>query len=408
MSTILEGISKISMEKFSYFLPDEKIAKYPLKERDQSKLLVYDDKITDDTYLKISNYISENSLIIMNNTKVIPARLYFKKDTGAKIEIFCLNPHKNDKNYAESLLDINKSTWKCLVGNSKKWKKGKISLVTNDDKDIFAEFIEKDENHFIIEFTWNNELNFGEIIEKYGALPIPPYLNRKTEESDYVRYQTIYSEIKGSVAAPTAGLHFTEKVFNTLEKKNIQINFTTLHVGAGTFLPVKADTLDGHDMHEEQIIISKKLIEKILHQLENKEDIVSVGTTSLRNIESLYWLAKTYFVNEKIETVKQWDPYQNDDEQNNSLMYLKKLLSFLEANNLNEIISSTKLIIAPGYKFKLVNTLVTNFHQPKSTLLLIIAAILEDKWKIIYDYALNNNYRFLSYGDGCLLKITNS
>ena len=251
-------------------------------------------------------------------------------------------------------------------------------------------------------------MNFGEIIDKYGSLPIPPYLNRETEESDYIRYQTIYSEVKGSVAAPTAGLHFTDRVFNSLEEKNIKVHFTTLHVGAGTFLPVKSETLEGHDMHEEQIIISKNLLKNIIHQIKTKNQIICVGTTSLRNIESLYWLAKKYFHHNQIEIVKQWDPYKDENEENNSLKYLTHLLAYLEKNNLNEIISSTKLIIAPGYEFKIANSLITNFHQPKSTLLLIISAIVGDNWKNIYEFALNNNYRFLSYGDGCLLKITNS
>ena len=408
MENILQKISKISIDDFNYHLPEYKIAKHPLKERDSSKLLVFNGTILEDKYLNIADYIADQSLLIMNNTEVIPARLYFQKNTGAKIEIFCLNPEKSNKNYSEALLDKNESIWKCLVGNSKKWKEGLISLITKDENVVNAEIIEKEDNYFIIKFTWCTHLNFGEIIDKYGSLPIPPYLNRETEESDYVRYQTIYSEIKGSVAAPTAGLHFTEKVFTSLKKKHIDINFTTLHVGAGTFLPVKSETLEGHDMHEEQIIISKNLLKNIIQKIENKEDIVCVGTTSLRNIESLYWLSKNLFYNKKIDVVKQWDPYEDGHEQKTSLTYLRHLLQFIEHNNLNEIISSTKLIIAPGYQFKIANCLITNFHQPKSTLLLIISAIVGNKWREIYDYALNNNYRFLSYGDGCLLKITNS
>lgn len=400
----------LSINDFSYHLPDEKIAKHPLPKRDESKLLVFKSgKISESQYKHLDEHLPVNSLLIFNNTKVVEARLIFTKPTGGQIEIFCLEPHDQYADITTAMLQKSKVLWKCLVGGAKKWKEEPLIKVIkdeNNDLSIKAKKIEQKTDCFIIELSWNNEdLTFAEILHMAGLIPLPPYLNREAEEADKSTYQTIYAKHDGSVAAPTAGLHFTEELFKRLDDKNIKRDFVTLHVSAGTFKPVKAATMDEHEMHTEFIDVRIELIEKLLQH--HPKPIIAVGTTSLRTIESLYWLGvKVYSegakLNETIPSLSQWDAY--DLPQNISLTdALTALTNWMKAKQLERLITKTQIIIAPGYQLKVAQGLVTNFHQPQSTLLLLIASIVGDNWKIIYDHALNNDYRFLSYGDGCLL-----
>ena len=398
----------LSINDFNYHLPDEKIAKHPLAKRDESKLLVFKSgKISESQYKQLDEYLPAESLLIFNNTKVVEARLIFTKPTGGQIEIFCLEPHEQYPDITTAMLQKSKVWWKCLVGGAKKWKNVSIIKRIGDDLTIEAKKIEQLPDCFIIELSWNNDtITFAEILHFAGLIPLPPYLNREAEETDKNTYQTIYAKHDGSVAAPTAGLHFTEELFEKLAAKNIQRDFVTLHVGAGTFKPVKAATMDAHEMHTEFIDVSIELIEKLLQQ--HPKSIIAVGTTSLRTIESLYWLGvkvnnQKSIVNESaVPTVSQWDAY---DLPQNILLKdaLEALMHWMKAQRLQRLITKTQIIIAPGYQLKVAQGLVTNFHQPQSTLLLLIASIVGDNWKMMYDYALKNDYRFLSYGDGCLL-----
>ncbi|MFC4232344.1 S-adenosylmethionine:tRNA ribosyltransferase-isomerase [Parasediminibacterium paludis] len=401
---------KLSINDFSYHLPDEKIAKHPLAKRDESKLLVFKSgKISESQYKHLDVYLPEESLLIFNNTKVVEARLIFTKPTGGQIEIFCLEPHDQYADITTAMLQKGKVLWKCLVGGAKKWKEEPLAKFIQHDKfDVIIEAkkIEQKTDCFIIELSWNNaDLTFAEILHIAGLIPLPPYLNRDAEEADKHTYQTIYAKYDGSVAAPTAGLHFTEELFKKLDDKNIKRDFVTLHVGAGTFKPVKAATMDEHEMHTEFIDSHIKLIEHLLqHQ---PKPIIAVGTTSLRTIESLYWLGvlmstEQAKINEKVPSLSQWDAY--DLPQNISLeAALTALTNWMKSNQLERLITKTQIIIAPGYQLRVAQGLITNFHQPQSTLLLLIAAIVGDDWKMIYNHALNKDYRFLSYGDGCLL-----
>ncbi len=398
----------LSINDFNYHLPDEKIAKHPLAKRDESKLLVFKSgKISESQYKQLDEYLPAESLLIFNNTKVVEARLIFTKPTGGQIEIFCLEPHEQYPDITTAMLQKSKVWWKCLVGGAKKWKDVSIIKRIGDDLTIEAKKIEQLPDCFIIELSWNNDtITFAEILHFAGLIPLPPYLNREAEETDKNTYQTIYAKHDGSVAAPTAGLHFTEALFGKLAAKNIHCDFVTLHVGAGTFKPVKAATMDAHEMHTEFIDVSIELIEKLLQQ--HPKSIIAVGTTSLRTIESLYWLGvkvnnQKSIVNESaVPTVSQWDAY---DLPQNILLKdaLEALMHWMKAQRLQRLITKTQIIIAPGYQLKVAQGLVTNFHQPQSTLLLLIASIVGDNWKMMYDYALKNDYRFLSYGDGCLL-----
>lgn len=393
----------IRIEDYSYNLPDEKIAKYPLQERDQSQLLVYNQgDISKDNFINLNNYIDSDSTLVFNNTKVIQARLAFNKSTGAKIEIFCLEPIE-PADYNLAFQETEKLKWKCIVGNLKKWKSGKLSKrisVENTEIDLQAERISSDANSHIIEFTWNNDsINFSQILENVGVTPIPPYLNRESEVIDKDRYQTIYSKLKGSVAAPTAGLHFTERTLEKLKQKNISIAEVTLHVGAGTFKPVKTETIDEHEMHTEHFIINKKTIENLIKA--NK--IVAVGTTSVRTIESIYWLGVKLLANQSFEShISQWEAYKLENNIS-KIDALNAIVQFMDSKNIDQIDASTQIMIFPGYTFKMVDVLITNFHQPKSTLLLLIAAFIGENWKNAYDFALNNEFRFLSYGDSSIL-----
>ncbi|WP_372947159.1 S-adenosylmethionine:tRNA ribosyltransferase-isomerase [Mariniphaga sp.] len=394
----------IKISDYSYKLPEERIAKYPLAERDSSNLLFWKNGlIKKDEFRNITDYLPEDSLLVFNNTRVIHARLFFRKETGAKIEIFCLEPvHPNDHQLAFQQSEI--VVWKCMVGNSKKWKNDALSRkieINGKTTELRAKKTAQENNSFLIEFSWSNGFTFAEIIEKSGILPIPPYLNRESEPADEVTYQTVYAKTDGSVAAPTAGLHFTENVLDQLSKKNIDLREITLHVGAGTFQPVKSETINGHNMHQEKVIISKKFIEELLV---NTKKIIAVGTTSVRSLESLYWLGiklgKAINVSQNLE-IEQWEPYENI-QQLTIQQSLENILAYLEKTNQSTIQFSTQIIIVPGYRFKLINGMITNFHQPQSTLLLLIGAFLGKDWKKVYDFALNNNFRFLSYGDSNL------
>jgi len=400
----LNRYKDIKISDYTYNLPDERIAKYPLTERDKSKLLIRQNgTIKQDIFENCANYLPEDAQLVFNNTRVIHARLFFYKETGAKIEIFCLEPVE-PADYQVAFQETEEVTWKCMVGNSKKWKEVFLSQTFKIDGktiELTAAKIGQEGNSFHIRFVWNGGVHFSEIIEHIGQLPIPPYLNRDTEESDEESYQTVYAKIDGSVAAPTAGLHFTDPVIAQLEDKNITTNEITLHVGAGTFQPVKSETIEGHTMHHEQVIIPIDILRSFV---ENPKNIIAVGTTSVRSLESLYWIGLQ--LEEKRfdpfhPEVKQWEPYEN--EANISIeKSLQNIIYFLVENNEKAIRFSTQIIILPGYDFKLIRGMFTNFHQPQSTLLLLISAFLGNKWKEVYDYALTNDFRFLSYGDSNL------
>ncbi|HEY6504906.1 MAG TPA: S-adenosylmethionine:tRNA ribosyltransferase-isomerase [Chitinophagaceae bacterium] len=399
----------ISIKDYTYQLPEEKIARYPLAERDASKLLIWQQgNITEDLYRNIDQYLPEKSLLIFNNTKVVEARLLFQKPTGGVIEIFCLEPHENYTDITTAMLQQEKVLWKCLVGGASKWKRGQVLekkiIVAEKNILLHATYIEKRTGHFIIELSWiPGNLSFAELLHHAGAIPLPPYIKREAETTDAERYQTIYAHHDGSVAAPTAGLHFTEPIFENLEKKNIQTDFLILHVGAGTFKPVKSETMEEHEMHAEFIDVSARTIENILANLENS--IIAVGTTSLRTIESLYWLGVKYAAGnwQAAKEITQWEIYDALPQNIPAAEALQSLLLWMKENNSERLITKTQIIIAPGYKPRIVKGLITNFHQPGSTLLLLVAALIGDDWKKVYEYALQNEFRFLSYGDGCLL-----
>ncbi|TXT34942.1 MAG: S-adenosylmethionine:tRNA ribosyltransferase-isomerase [Chitinophagaceae bacterium] len=404
--------SKLSIEAFSYELPENRIAKYPLEQRDASKLLVYQSGLIQETiYRDLATEISSNSLLVFNNTKVVEARLLFKKETGGIIEIFCLEPDEQYADITSAMLQKGKVFWKCLVGGAKKWKEGSIQCLADYNGQpllVEAKKTATHSDHFIIELSWSNQqISFAELLHIAGNIPLPPYLNRASEEADKERYQTIYAKHDGSVAAPTAGLHFTDAIFESLQEKNIATNFVTLHVGAGTFKPVKASTMKDHEMHAEFIEVQTQLIIALIHKIDI--GIIAVGTTSLRTLESLYWLGVKTVLNPSISlqdlTILQWEPYDLADHDIDAKKALTALLNWMQKNSLQQLFTKTQIIVAPGYQFKIINGLITNFHQPQSTLLLIIAAITGEDWKRIYQYAMDNAFRFLSYGDGSLLWI---
>jgi S-adenosylmethionine:tRNA ribosyltransferase-isomerase len=404
------GPEKLFIKDFTYELPEERIAKYPLPQRDESKLLIYKNGETEeDRYYNIDKYIPSDSLLIFNNTKVVEARLIFQKSTGSVIELFCLEPADEYPDITTAMTQKEKVLWKCLIGGAKKWKDEpliKLLKLGSKEIELTAKKINKLTDDFLIEFSWNDvSLSFAEILHHSGAVPLPPYLNRKAEETDKERYQTIYAKYEGSVAAPTAGLHFTERLFKKLEKKNIQKDFVTLHVGAGTFKPVKTETVEEHEMHAEFFEVRKELLENLLQHF--GKNIIAVGTTSLRTIESLYWLGvKTIHepnINQHGLQLSQWEVYDIDATNITAQQALQSVLQWMNKNQTETLITKTQIIIVPGYELKVANALVTNFHQPQSTLLLLVAATVGSDWKKIYEYALKNNFRFLSYGDGSLL-----
>lgn len=397
---------KIHIQDYNYNLPDDRIAKYPLTKRDNSKLLVYkNEKITDTVFSNINNFLPENCLMVFNNTKVIQARLHFQKTTGAQIEIFCLEPCiPND--YQLNFQQTEKCSWVCLIGNLKKWKEGSLTRQINVNEQIVNFTATRTRSHgdaHVIDFEWDNQgVTFSELLDAVGELPIPPYLNRATEEQDKQTYQTVYSKIDGSVAAPTAGLHFTPEVMKSLKEQGMKLAEVTLHVGAGTFRPVKSDEIGDHVMHSEFISVQKSFIEELI-RFEGK--VIAVGTTSVRTLESLYYIGVSLESEKQSHLhVSQWMPYNDANNRLSKKDALKNILAYLEANSLSTLIADTQIIIAPGYEFKIVDGIVTNFHQPQSTLLLLVSAFLgNNNWKNIYEHALSSDYRFLSYGDSSLL-----
>lgn len=398
-----------SVKDFEYELPPERIATHPMDKRDDSRLLVYkNEQINNAKYYDIDQYLSPGSLLVFNNTRAVQARLHFKTSTGANVEIFCLEPQDIQKDVAFAMQSKGGVRWKCLVGELRKWKDDQLHLhISNAMSDFIlsAKLIQREEDAFIIEFTWTPpEITFAEILESAGRIPLPPYIKRELTEADKQQYQTVYALREGSVAAPTAGLHFTKELLATLEKKKIDIDYLTLHVGAGTFKPIKSQTIAEHDMHSEQFIVERRFVERLIDHLES--EIVAVGTTSLRTIESLYWLGVKILVggfpeNDEV-AVKQWDPYLLKGSVS-AKQALEALLYYLQDSKQDKILTRTQILIIPGYQWKLVNVLATNFHQPKSTLIMLVASFIGNDWKKVYSYAMENNYRFLSYGDGSLL-----
>jgi len=405
----------LKIEDFNYELSQSKIAQYPLEKRDESKILVYKNKeISEDIFYNIDKYIDAKSLMVFNDTKVIRARIFFYKSTGAEIEILLLEP-AGLKTFEEALSSYNSCQWICIIGNASKWKHDSLKKQLKKDGSEFILEVERkpatkytERNYFNLEFRWNRDISFSEVLEIAADVPLPPYLHRKAEEKDIERYQTIYADVKGSVAAPTSGLHFSEDVLKKLKEKNIKLENITLHIGAGTFKPVKSKTISGHKMHSEKIFISKTFLENLLSAIE-QTPIISVGTTSMRAVESLYWLAKEIH-NNKYKSLKedfkvtQWQPYnQSNTPPINRRDSLSILLEKMDSENLKMIKGETEIIIMPGYEVKYFDALITNFHLPESTLLLLISAFVGDKWREIYDYALMSDFRFLSYGDSSIL-----
>ena len=405
-----ENPKHIHIRDFQYDLPDERIAKFPLPQRDHSKLLLYrQGEVSEDHFYNLPRHIPAGSLMIFNNTKVIQARLHFRKETGALIEVFCLEPiEPND--YALNFQQTHHSAWLCMIGNLKKWKEGPLHremTVKGLPVTLTATRGECRGTSHWVDFTWDNaEVTFADILEVFGELPIPPYLNRETQESDLVTYQTVYSKIKGSVAAPTAGLHFTPRVLDDLKQQGVDLEELTLHVGAGTFKPVKSEEIEGHEMHTEYISVSRDTIAKLLA---HNARAIAVGTTSVRTLESLYHIGLTVMehpdASEEELHIRQWQPYELSAEKTSipATEALQALLDYLNRHQLEALHTSTQIIIAPGYDYKIVKAMVTNFHQPQSTLLLLVSAFVHGDWRKIYDYALAHDFRFLSYGDSSLL-----
>ncbi len=416
----------IEIKDYDYDLPDERIAKYPLSQRDHSKLLVWKGEIEEHHFCDLPSQIPAGSMIVFNNTKVIQARLHFRKPTGGIVEVFCLEP-ESPKDYQQNFASEYECTWTCLVGNSKKWKDGPLSLsVTMPDGKLVTLHCERAGSlgpSQLIHFYWDqpgttDAVSFAQLLDAMGELPIPPYLNRATEEKDKETYQTVYSRIKGSVAAPTAGLHFTPEVLEALKQKDISLEYLTLHVGAGTFKPVKSETIEGHEMHTEFISVPKSVIEDIYHFEQHRPEgakFVATGTTSVRTLESLYYIGEKLSKMEDYKNVHaedlivhQWEPY--DREYTMSLeASLAKIIDYLNATGQDNLVTATQILIAPGFKFRLVEVMITNFHMPQSTLLLLVSAFVDgdslvgENWHHIYRYALEHDFRFLSYGDSNLL-----
>lgn len=399
---------EIQIQDYSYALPDERIAKFPIAERDHSKLLIYNKgEVGEDVFYHLPKHLPQGALMVFNNTKVIQARLHFRKETGALIEIFLLEPAK-PADYEQMFQTRDCCQWLCIIGNQKKWKEGALSRtldINGQQMTITATRKGEAGTSQLIEFQWNGGASLAEVIDAIGELPIPPYLNRKAEESDKTTYQTVYSKIKGSVAAPTAGLHFTERVLADLDQRGIEREELTLHVGAGTFKPVKSATIGEHDMHTEYVAVRRHTIERLLA---HNGEAIAVGTTSVRTLESLYYMGLKVLRNPDLKEedlhVRQWEPYEEVSGENPEVKeVLQALLDWMVRNDLTVLHSSTQIIIAPGYDYKIVRMLVTNFHQPQSTLLLLVSAFVKGDWRKIYDYALSHDFRFLSYGDSSLL-----
>ncbi len=410
---------EINLEKYNYELPDERIARFPVEPRDSSKLLLYKDlQISEDVFYNLKNHLPENTFLVFNNTKVIPARLFFQKVNGVVIEVFLLNPVEPSNVVSQVMETTETCTWACMIGNKKRFKEKVTSLITPSlsgrvratvaTVGLTAELVDSEKNY--VKFSWNNsELTFAEIVRYFGQIPLPPYLKRETEQKDYDTYQTVYSKNDGAVAAPTAGLHFTEQVFADLAQKGIKHDFVTLHVGAGTFQPIKVQNVVEHKMHCEQIVFDKSFI---VNLLENLSFVIPVGTTSMRSLESLYWFGVKLLISQKNPLyrrgqgeaffIEKLSPY-NQTESFTAEQSLKAVIDYMTENNLSQLVGETEIFIFPSYEFKICKGIITNFHQPDSTLILLVAALVGENWKKIYDYALENNFRFLSYGDSSLL-----
>lgn len=432
------AVGKLRIADFNYDLPDERIAKFPLAQRDSSKLLIYNKGVvSEDVFSSLPQYLPKGALMVFNNTKVIQARLHFQKETGATIEVFCMEPFAPAE-YQQNFAQTGSVEWLCMIGNLKRWKDGTLTKQVEVKGKMLSLCVERFEssgtqgtNHRV-RFFWNDDnVAFSEILEAVGELPIPPYLNRETQESDKRTYQTVYSKIKGSVAAPTAGLHFTENVLHALDESGIDREELTLHVGAGTFKPVKSEEIADHEMHSEYIVVRRRTIEKLI---QHGGEAIAVGTTSVRTLESLYYIGQKILRNPNITEeelhVGQWEPYENDSssefkaqssrfkaqdaeftvqdsrvQEKETLAALCAILDWMDRNGLEAFHTTTQIIIAPGYDYHIVHWMVTNFHQPQSTLLLLVSAFVKGDWRKIYDYALSHDFRFLSYGDSSLLKM---
>lgn len=401
-----ENVKTIRIEDYDYPLPDERIAKYPLAERDSSKLLVYrHGEVSEDRFTSLPTYLPKGALMVFNNTRVIQARLHFRKETGALIEVFCLEPLA-PREYASMFVAVGSCSWICMVGNLKKWKEGALERTINVNGTtctLTATRVATHGANHEVRFDWDGGFTFAEVLDAVGELPIPPYLNRETQESDLRTYQTVYSKIKGSVAAPTAGLHFTERVLVDLDAHGIEREELTLHVGAGTFKPVKSEQIAGHEMHSEYIVVRRETIDKLIA---HDGKAIAVGTTSVRTLESLYYIGLLILqhpeASEEDLHVPQWMPYETDSTVS-TVEALTAVRDWLDRNELTALHTTTQIIIAPGYDYHIVQMMVTNFHQPKSTLLLLVSAFVHGDWHCIYDFALSHDFRFLSYGDSSLL-----
>ncbi len=402
---IIENLKEIRIEDYTYDLPEERIAKFPLERRDASKLLIYDDgEICERHFRDVPEMLQPDHMLVFNNTKVIYARVLFRKTTGAIIEVFCLEPYL-PADYVQSFAAYGRCEWKCMVGNLKKWKEGTIYCyyqVNGVDYQLAATRKSREENDVIVEFTWDTSLSFSEVLEYCGRIPIPPYLNRESEDDDKIRYQTVYSKNEGSVAAPTAGLHFSLSVLDALREKGVTIEELTLHVGAGTFRPVKSETIGGHDMHTEHISVRREVV---AHLLNHPEKVIAVGTTSVRTLESLYWMGvKRISGDAGFNSLGQWEAYSLPSSYSVQES-MSALLEWFDEQETELLKAKTTIIIVPGYTYRVITAMFTNFHQPQSTLLLLVAAAIGEDWRKVYHYALTHDFRFLSYGDSSLLKI---
>lgn len=398
-------IPHLRIEEYNYSLPDERIAKYPLEKRDSSKLLKYQEgTVEEHRFNSLPELLPENSIMIFNDTKVVPARLHFQRTSGAHIEIFCLEPVSPEE-YVSMFAVTDRCRWKCIVGNVKRWKNDTLNLYNPlldkviSEMNLKADLVERTGETSIVEFSWDNGAPFSKVLEACGSVPIPPYLNRDTEDVDLERYQTLYARYRGSVAAPTAGLHFTEEVLESIRNRNISTDTVCLHVGAGTFLPVKSSLVSEHRMHREPFAVTLELLEKLIKA---KGKVIAVGTTSVRTLESLYYIGVSCIESGKPTDVDQWDPYSREYAYTVQES-LEAIVGYLRENGMKELKLGTRIIIVPGFRFRVVDVLVTNFHQPQSTLLLLISAFVDGDWKKIYDYALEHDFRFLSYGDSSVL-----
>lgn len=399
-------IPDIRIEDYNYPLPDERIAKYPLAERDSSKLLRYvDGKVDEHIFRDITDFLPDNAIMVFNDTKVVPARLHFVRPTGARIEIFCLQP-VDPVEYNLAFASTKTCTWKCVIGNAKKWKNDTLNLYLPENHgskaaelNMTADLVSREGETGIVTFRWDGNLPFSNVLEICGTIPIPPYLNRDSEAIDTERYQTLYARIRGSVAAPTAGLHFTDAVLAKIREKGIDMETVCLHVGAGTFLPVKDSEVAKHPMHREPFVVTKAFLKDLI---DSHKKVIAVGTTSVRTLESLYYIGVSCIEKGHPEDVEQWAPYTREYSYSTEEA-LRAIVNYLEQTSQDALTAGTRIIIVPGFKFRIVDILVTNFHQPESTLILLVSAFVGGDWKTIYDYALAHNFRFLSYGDSSLL-----